>query len=347
MLIQQLSKISASPPVGIFRYSGGDTNRIFDPSANLDGLHHPWIALRDGFRDAGCDLVSDDEERAACADFEIHLNVQPRIGPRPAFVILSECGLIHPPNVDRERLKRYRKVFTWNPELVEAGLATKIQLAHPLGVGRVDGYAKRPRLVVLIAANKALPSWRPKSDLYRERVRAIRWFEHHAPEEFALYGHGWDKSPRLPTRLGGAIHRFEALLPWRPRWFPSWRGALATKRAVLETARFSIVYENVRGLRGYITEKIFDAFCAGNVPVYWGAEDITSYVPADCFIDRRNFSSYAALYQYLRTMPEEKYLDYQRAIVDFLVSDAAQVFSIPCFVGTIVPEVLACLGKAR
>ena len=41
----------------------------------------------------------------------------------------------------------------------------------------------------------------------------------------------------------------------------------------------------MRNVNGYVTEKIFDAFKAGCVPVYWGAENITKYVPAECFID--------------------------------------------------------------
>lgn len=333
---------------GTFKYSGmHPPSRIFDPHAHADGLTLPWAGLRDAFSKAGCDLLTEDMNGADRADFEIHLNVQPRIGARPAFAILSECGLIHPPNVDLRRLKRYRRVFTWNPELVESGLATKIQLAHPLGSGCVDGYASRSLLIALIAANKSLPLLRPRFDLYRERVRTIRWFERHAPNDFALYGPGWNKSPRLPTRVGGAVHRIEALLPWRPCWFPSWRGVVNTKREVLERARFSIVYENVRGLQGYITEKIFDAFCAGNVPVYWGAEDITDYIPPECFVDRRKFSDHKELHEYLRGMPEKRYLEYQRAIVDFLASKAAQAFSIPRFVSVIVTEVLASLREGK
>ncbi|MEO1766438.1 glycosyltransferase family 10 domain-containing protein [Thiobacter aerophilum] len=174
-------------------------------------------------------------------------------------------------------------------------------------------------------------------------MRAIRWFERHAPQDFALYGYGWDKLPRLPTRLGGLVHRIEGALPLRPRWFPSWRGVAASKHEVLRRARFSICYENVGGLRGYITEKIFDAFCAGNVPVYWGAEDIADYVPETCFIDRRRFRSYDDLHAYLVSMPEDTFFGYQKAIRDFLASPKAQRFSTRTFAETIVAGVLSRL----
>ena len=36
-------------------------------------------------------------------------------------------------------------------------------------------------------------------------------------------------------------------------------------------------------VKGYITEKIFDSFFAGVVPIYWGAENITDYVPKSLY----------------------------------------------------------------
>ena len=45
----------------------------------------------------------------------------------------------------------------------------------------------------------------------------------------------------------------------------------------------------MRDVLGYITEKIFDSFAAWCVPVYWGASNVTDYIPEGCFIDRRKF----------------------------------------------------------
>ena len=64
------------------------------------------------------------------------------------------------------------------------------------------------------------------------------------------------------------------------------------------------MYENIKGLNGYITEKIFDAFVAGNVPIYWGASDINEYIPDNCFIDRRNFINHEQMYKFLINMKE-------------------------------------------
>ena len=43
--------------------------------------------------------------------------------------------------------------------------------------------------------------------------------------------------------------------------------------------RFYICYENTEGVEDYITEKIFDCFAAGFVPIYWGASNIEKYIP--------------------------------------------------------------------
>ena len=44
-----------------------------------------------------------------------------------------------------------------------------------------------------------------------------------------------------------------------------------------------------------MTEKLFDCFFSGTVPVYWGAPDVFDWVPADCFIDMRQFTDFAQL----------------------------------------------------
>ena len=87
---------------------------------------------------------------------------------------------------------------------------------------------------------------------------------------------------------------------WQKEGFKTYQGSVEDKIAATRGYKFSICYENTRGVPGYITEKIFDSFQAGVVPVYLGAPNITDEVPAGCFIDRRKFSSYQKLHAYLR-----------------------------------------------
>ena len=172
----------------------------------------------------------------------------------------------------------------------------------------------------MIANNKSISNFNNPYNNYTERVATIRWFERYFPNDFSLYGDNWNKSARIPSKLGGFIHLIEGLLPFNPFISKSWRGVIKNKNDVLLNSRFSIVYENIRGQNDYITEKIFDAFRFGNVPVYWGAENISDYIPNDCFIDRRKFKSHFDLYYFLKDMKEEKYIKYQQSAKIFLNS---------------------------
>ena len=114
---------------------------------------------------------------------------------------------------------------------------------------------------------------------------------------------------------------------------PMWSGKIPgshsgpEKISVLENYRFCFCYENTTTYSGYISEKIFGCFAAGCVPIYWGAPNIEKYVPADCYIDPRKFSSYEELYRYIKSMSKEVYEQYIANIRAYLKSDKAQLFS--------------------
>ena len=78
---------------------------------------------------------------------------------------------------------------------------------------------------------------------------------------------------------------------------------------------------------GYISEKIFDCFFAGTVPLYLGAPDIQDYVPANTFIDLRQFRDYAAVEQFLDSLDEPTARSYIDAAEEFLHSPAFARFS--------------------
>lgn len=61
-----------------------------------------------------------------------------------------------------------------------------------------------------------------------------------------------------------------------PKSMPNYRGFVSSKVDLLRRYRYCLVMENQRQ-NGYITEKLFDCFPAGTVPIYWGAPDIHNY----------------------------------------------------------------------
>lgn len=98
----------------------------------------------------------------------------------------------------------------------------------------------------------------------------------------------------------------------------------------------------MHNIRGYITEKIHHCFFAGSVPIYWGASNITDYIPAHCFIDRRNFSTEQELYHALVHMPESEYENYIKNIENYLQSPQFLLFSslhfVECLLKNIIPD---------
>lgn len=152
------------------------------------------------------------------------------------------------------------------------------------------------------------------NSLRGERLRAIRFFS--GCKDFDLYGHGWNRFPYFPY--------------WHYYYYArkAWRGRIPFGKKLEATAqyKFAVCFENCR-YNGYVTEKMFDAIFAGTVPIYLGAPDITDYVPADCFIDTRNFKGYPELLNYLRGMSEEERAAYVESMARYIEKERSGLFS--------------------
>jgi len=67
-----------------------------------------------------------------------------------------------------------------------------------------------------------------------------------------------------------------------------YRGACESKYQVMAEYDFVLCLENMQ-MNGYVTEKIFDCFYSGAIPIYYGAPDIHAYIPKECMIDAREY----------------------------------------------------------
>jgi hypothetical protein len=239
-------------------------------------------------------------------------------------------------NESRDYCLKFAKVFAWDARLFDLLNVVKILVPNQLTFEPFPGYAERDIFSCLINANKAFRE-ALSSDFYHERINTIRWYEKHAPKKFQLYGMGWAK-PTPAFDFVGKVKRSVASLRAKifgHKPFSSYRGEVRDKRLVMRRSKFAYCYENTRGPNNYITEKIFDSFLSGCVPVYWGAENVLDYIPAVCFIDRRNFKDTAAVHHFLLSISPEDYAKYQSNIARFIKSDTARMFSAENFVSTI------------
>jgi|JI9StandDraft_1071089.scaffolds.fasta_scaffold49296_2 hypothetical protein len=207
---------------------------------------------------------------------------------------------------EKSFLKQFTKVFTFDDALVDNKKYCKFfyPVMRPMLDNRPSFTEKK--FCCLFGTN--LES-KIEGELYTERQRAIKFFENKEEGLFDLYGRRWEK-----------------------RGYKNYRGAVIDKIAVLQEYKFTISYENSSSQNGYITEKIFDAFHAGVVPIYLGAPNIETYIPKGCFIDKRDFPSYEKLYDFLQNMSEEEYEIYIENIRIFLASKEALFFTSEHFV---------------
>ena len=69
-----------------------------------------------------------------------------------------------------------------------------------------------------------------------------------------------------------------------------------------------------------MTEKIFDCFYAGTIPLYLGATDITDLIPADAYIDCRRLSSWEQISYAIAKLSIEKTESLKNAGREFVQS---------------------------
>lgn len=228
----------------------------------------------------------------------------------PLILILLEPPFVMPENYDPDLHRSFDYVFTYCDDLVDHRKYFKYFYSQPEKME--NPYRKsfsEKKLWSLVASNKDSAT---ANELYSERRRAIDFFERFHPLQSEFYGKGWEGSG-----------------------YKTYKGEIGNKLETLAAYKFCICYENGI-LNGYITEKIFDCFFAGCIPVYLGAPNITAYVPEGTFIDRRRFEGYDSLYEYLEGMGEEEYNVYLLKIEEFLASEKYKEFTHKSFAESVL-----------
>ncbi len=299
----------------IVPYPKSDPQLIFFKlNASQDEYAKKWVYLREALEKAGYEIkftfnAEDLEDFTALISIT---NVNPTLLENLKSYPKEKCWLfvLEPPVYLPKIYKKpatdaFSKKFVMFDDLVDGEEYLKFYYPQPrLEVLREIPDFSKKKLCVLIAGNKT--SDQPK-ELYSERQKAISFFSDLPTDEFDLFGHGWEG-------------------------YKKWRGPIKSKWDLLKDYKFCICYENMKDQYGYISEKIFDCFVAGCVPIYWGASNISNYVHKKCYIDRRAFNSESDLYEFLKNMDKNTYEKYLDAAQKYLSSPAAQLFSIEHFI---------------
>ena len=270
-------------------------NRMFDVDSevNKNGLTEPYAAMKrylehNGHEINTVDLYDDLKE----VDFFLFFDWFPewivkleRLGLEARMVYCNgEPPTVRALNTPEgyEKVRRYFPyIMTWNKDLIDNESFFWRTIPYNFIISPNDTPYESKKLLTSISANKRSDY---KDELYTEREKLISYFEEAMPEQFDMYGVGWDKKKH-----------------------PSYCGCPESKAETYAGYKFALALENTKNVRGYVTEKIFDCLTSGIVPVYYGADDICEYVPEDCFVDYRKFKTPEHLAEYLLSVDKEQY----------------------------------------
>jgi len=288
-------------------------------SLNRDGTSDYLLAILNNLSARG-DLVLDLEEikkTKSSFDCELHLNVQGPLTKAPKFCYLLEEPEIRPQNLayklfDYKRIygfKRFsddNKNYIWTP------------YPHKYHSGPLDGKSNRDILFTMIASNRNV-FFNSKKSLYTERQKIIKFFCDNYPKEMKLFGADWNLSfnkPGLISRINREIRK--RLNIDKQHLNICWEGLVESKHPILQRTRFNFCLENMLEIPGYVSEKIYDSFANGAIPIYIPSSDNhQDLIPKDLYIDPRDFDSFLSLRDFCLSIDDKEYLDRQKSMNEF------------------------------
>ncbi len=341
-------------------------DRLFTFAGNLgDNLMAPHVAVYEYFMERNipihtADLMpgTDDNHIKVYLSLGILDNYR-KMAERPDVIVSSffamECPIVDPGQYRKMRdAKNYfRHIYSWSDsESLERFIGEKIPIETfqwPQSYDHVheELWSNNDRKFLMMMNSNKLPAlyWQ---ELYTERMRAIEYFSR--TNEIDLYGREWDQpsmklgKSRMPytfRKCKRDILKYWQILYPDPLLYAArkvYKGAADSKSSVLSQYNFAICFENMI-IKGWVTEKIFDCFFSGTIPVYLGSPDIEQRIPAECYIDMRKFKDYPSLHSYLKSLTQVDIFKYRNNARAFLESEAFTPHTKQAFVNTIVSTI--------
>ena len=341
----------------IFIYERFQHNKLFDRHYWRDNWKYHWHLLKEEWKKEGFDLNTQDIYPLEDCDFIIFFdfptfqeNVLKKLYDlkKTIYLLCFETDMIIPQNFEKANHKYFKQIFTMLDKWVDNKKFIKYYYPNKIPEDLNFSIKKKDKFCTLIASRKYIFD---KRELCTERIKAILWFEKNHPNEFDLYGRQWHKGiwkpfilPFIHSKNFQQAEKFTIWLKISKKLFnkklKSYKGEVKSKKETYSRYKFAICYENAKNISGYITEKIFDCFFGGCIPIYLGAPNIANYIPKNTFIDKNSFKTYRKLYKFLKNMDNETYSQYLENIKTFLKSEKMFYFSAENFVITLTNTIL-------
>jgi hypothetical protein len=310
-------------------------NILFTKGGDLDFYYQVKIKLEQNNFKVGTQDLIDEKKSNYVISLDYRKDYKKNHGKNILIALESIAAITE--TFKPSYLNKFDYVFTWNEDFHDNMKIFPLNYSYVLKFKKFIDFKDKQKLICNFSSNKLSNH---KDELYSERIKAIEYFNLNHPQEFDLFGYGWKKSFKYPnyyslfqkmnqTKFLRGIKKlieysrvfdsmiytkytvYKGLVPFEP---------VDSKINILQNYKFSICYENVLNVNGYITEKIFDCFKAGVVPIYLGPDNIKDIIPSNTFIDKREFESYQELYNFIINMSPRKYKEYITNIENYLSS---------------------------
>lgn len=243
------------------------------------------------------------------------------------ILFILEPPIINPFNYMKALHYFFPKIYTWKDDLIDNKKYFKYffpRLNENLNLKKTS--FKQKKLLILMNSNLApfLPFQLLSTstrELYTERIRAVDFFDKNYPDDFCIYGRGWNKPQRF--------NLIQKLFGYRK--YQTYQGGFTEKDKykILSRFKFCLCFENSEVI-GYI-EKIIEYSSGECVPIYLGSPNVTNFIPEKTFIDARKFKNYRELAEFISKIDEKTYNTYILEIKRFLSSKTMKRWSINTF----------------
>ncbi|MBL7919632.1 MAG: hypothetical protein JNJ40_04915 [Bacteroidia bacterium] len=250
-----------------------------------------------------------------------------------------------------ERHTYFDKVFTYDSDVVKRDPLKYVHVNFPIDlnysiinepISEADFNNKKLSSLVAGAITITHSADSLRSLLF-ERYKIIKWYNKNHPDDLDFYSRlsplnkfEHFKGASFINKISVKLTRSIAKILFGKNIAKVYKGAIASldKNKTLASYKFNFCLENSHGIKGLISEKIFDCFIGRTIPVYYGAPDIEHYIPKKCFILYTDFSSLKDLHSHLLKMDYKTYIQYLESASEFLKT-SEKIFSTKTFIDKI------------
>ena len=260
------------------------------------------------------------------------------------LIYLWEGHGVLPSNYLHNKVPGQIKFLTWDQDLVDMKMYYPLYLqVGPLSESIGSDHICRDKNNLLCSISNNKVSFTKHGTHLIKISTYIELLSVHG-NKFSLYGYGWGLD--RPIYVGEIKFPFVAYYKYIVYLFTYYNkyksliqsaqlGMVEDKMGTISQYKFTLCFENNTFQRGYITEKIFDCFVAGTVPIYCGNSQTIEMIPQGCYIDFNVFESTDHMVSYIQNVDNAR--DYINSI-DGLIYQYKPKYQAKCIVDSIIGE---------